>query len=278
MVPVTSFVIPLMVWAACIFCLVQVTDSPWLSPYHLHWSPEPFATQAALVAGLLLSLPAYITKYHNRNYTWRKVIIFRIIFTASILYIMGGFSVLDLVLVTAMGAVTAAVPITTQKWRTSTVNQALIYLFSIIAIPVLYAYLPYAASVLAATYLAVFMVMMSVLSNRSATLHPMPPGFDWRNTPDIKHPGGTLCDCPRHRNRRENPDVLQLCADCMEVYTKRPRDVKLSRGVLFILWCMRNIVVNRFIVLRLARNTDDCYFCSSRRGGLRGKIVPPPSP
>lgn len=278
MIPATLFVIPVAVWVAGIFCLIQVTDSPWLEPYRIPWAPEPFATQAVLVVGLLLSLPPYITKHHNRNYTWRKVVTIRVIFCAIMLYTMGGFSLIDMVLVTIVGAVTAAAPITIQKWRTNMVTQALIYIFSIAAIPILYAYLPYAVSVLAAASIAVFMVAVSVTSNRSDTPHPIPPGFDWRNIPDLKHPGGTLCDCPRHRNRRENPDVLQLCADCMEVYTKRPRDVKIKRTIRFILWCMRNIVVNKFVALRLARNSDDCYFCGSRRGGLRGKIVPPPSP
>ena len=29
------------------------------------------------------------------------------------------------------------------------------------------------------------------------------PGFDWKNTPAYKHPGGKNCPCPKHEYIRE---------------------------------------------------------------------------
>ena len=38
-------------------------------------------------------------------------------------------------------------------------------------------------------------------------------GFDWRNTPDSKHPGGNDCRCPRHEWVREKIDDAKHSCD-----------------------------------------------------------------
>ena len=35
------------------------------------------------------------------------------------------------------------------------------------------------------------------------------PGFDWKNTPAYKHPGGKDCPCPKHEYIREQINVAK---------------------------------------------------------------------
>ncbi len=61
------------------------------------------------------------------------------------------------------------------------------------------------------------------------------PGFDWKNTPAYKHPGGRNCPCPKHEYIREQINVartvsqtskevgkitLKFCPDHYKVYLK----------------------------------------------------------
>ena len=61
------------------------------------------------------------------------------------------------------------------------------------------------------------------------------PGFDWKNTPAYKHPGGKDCPCPKHEYIREQINftkqvnekgkeaskiTLKFCPDHYKVYTE----------------------------------------------------------
>jgi hypothetical protein len=61
------------------------------------------------------------------------------------------------------------------------------------------------------------------------------PGFDWKNTPAYKHPGGKDCPCPKHEYIREQINftrqvnqkgkepskiTLKFCPDHYRVYTQ----------------------------------------------------------
>ena len=232
------------------------------------------ATPAALPVAILLSAPAGITKYRSRLFAWKTGMTVRVALGALLLLVMGSTTAGDMLLVAAVSAVAAAAPFQVRGWRANNRDTALYLLAGMMLVPVSYAYMPYAVPVLSAILMAM-LVAAGLVAPRTEKTVETPPGFDWRNTPNEKHPGGDLCGCPRHRNRRENPGVLQLCADCMEVYMKRPTGTRLTRRMRLVLWLIRNVSV-RYMELRLVADVDDCHFCGSRRGGLRGRAVPPP--
>ena len=39
------------------------------------------------------------------------------------------------------------------------------------------------------------------------------PGFDWKNTPAYKHPGGKDCPCPKHEYIREQINVAKTMSE-----------------------------------------------------------------
>lgn len=264
------------VWAGILATLPLLSGSPWTEHYaDLVPIDLPYvASPAALPVAILMSIPAGITMYMKRSYIWKTNVTVRAIVGLLMLACMGGIAPGDMLVVLAAAAASSAAPCMVRGWRASRLDTSLFMLAGIVTVPLSYAYLPYAVPVLLALIFAC-LVAAGLAGRRSeATVEP-PPGFDWRNTPNERHPGGELCGCPCHRNRRENPGVLQLCADCMEVFRTRPAWLALSRRVRFILWVMRNISVH-YIDIRQVSDSDDCHFCGSRRGGLRGRVVPPP--
>lgn len=269
-------IIPIVVWAGILATLPLLSGSPWTEPYAdtISWTPMYIATPAALPVAILLSAPAGITKYRSRLFAWKTGTAVRVALGALLLLVMGSPTAGDMMLVAAVSAVTAAAPFPVRGWRANNRDTALYLLTGMVLVPVSYAYLPYAVPVLSAFCIAA-LVAAGLAAPRTEKIVEIPSGFDWRNTPNEKHPGGDLCGCPRHRNRRENPGILQLCADCMEVYRKRPVGVSLTKRVRLTLWLFRNVAV-LYMEMRLATDVDDCYFCGSRRGGLRGRAVPPP--
>ena len=269
-------IVPLAVWIGILATLPLLSGSPWTEPYAelIPWDLMYIATPAALPVAILLSAPAGITKYRGRLFAWKTGTTVRVALGALLLLVMGSPTAGDMLLVAAVSAVVSAAPFPVRGWRVNNRDTALYLLTGLILVPVSYAHMPYAVPVLSALLMST-LVAAGLLAPRTEKTVEMPPGFDWRNTPNEKHPGGDLCGCPHHRNRRENPGVLQLCADCMEVYRKGPVGVHLTRRVRIVLWLIRNVSV-RYMELRLVADADDCHFCGSRRGGLRGRAVPPP--
>ena len=267
---------PIAVWIGILATLPLLSGSPWTEPYAaaMPWAPIYIATPAALPVAILLSAPVGITKYRSRLFAWKTGMTVRVALGALLLLAMGSPTAGDMMLVAAMSAVAAAAPFPVRGWRANSRDTALYLLAGMVLVPVSYAHMPYAVPVLSAFCMAA-LVAAGLAAPRTEKIVEMPPGFDWRNTPSEKHPGGNLCGCPLHRNRRENPGVLQLCADCMEIYRKRPAGVRLAKRVRLALWLFRNVAV-RYMELRLAADVDDCRFCGSRRGGLRGRAMPPP--
>ena len=269
-------IIPVAVWIGILATLPVLSGSPWTEPYAdlIPLEPMYIATPAALPVAILLSAPAGVTKYRGRLFAWKSGMTVRVVLGTLLLLVMGSLTAGDILLVAAVSAVASAAPFPVRGWRVSNRDTALHLLAGLVLVPISYAYMPYAVPVLLALIMSI-LVAAGLVAPRTEKPIEMPPGFDWRNTPNEKHPGEDMCSCPRHRNRRENPGILQLCADCMEVYMKRPTGVRLTRRVRVVLWLIRNVSV-RYMELRLVSNADDCHFCGSRRGGLRGRAMPPP--
>lgn len=143
----------------------------------------------------------------------------------------------------------------------------------LIGVSILYGLLPYGVSV-AVTFYAVMLFLVSGKDTNKVV--PMPPSFDWRNAPDIYHPGGSSWSCPQHARKREETDVIHLCKDYYDAYMDRPDMVTLSKDRWFLLWFCQNVLFGKSVEMRVG--DVKCYFCNSRGGGLRGKIMPPPTP
>ena len=115
------------------------------------------------------------------------------------------------------------------------------------------------------------------------------PGFDWKNTPAYKHPGGKDCPCPKHQYIREQINVartvgrnsnqasrvtLKFCPDHYRVYIKEvipamPLKYKLITKVALKIGAIK-IEELKYMQSEL------CFYCRFGSGGHEKKTELPP--
>lgn len=115
------------------------------------------------------------------------------------------------------------------------------------------------------------------------------PGFDWKNTPAYKHPGGRNCPCPKHEYIREQIGVaktvsetsreasnitLKFCPDHYRVYLKEviPAMPLKYRLLTKIALKMGAIKVEELKYMQ----SDQCFYCRFGSGGHDKKNELPP--
>ena len=115
------------------------------------------------------------------------------------------------------------------------------------------------------------------------------PGFDWKNTPAYKHPGGRNCPCPKHEYIREQINftkqvnekskettkvTLKFCPDHYKVYMEEvipamPLKYKLLTKIALKLGAIQ--------VEQLTHMQSDlCFYCKFGSGGHDKKSELPP--
>jgi hypothetical protein len=122
------------------------------------------------------------------------------------------------------------------------------------------------------------------------------PGFDWKNTPAYKHPGGKDCPCPKHEYIREQINVaktmsennketssefrqkaqvtLKFCPDHYEVYFK---EVIPSMPFKYRLMTKVAVRLGAISIQRLTyMQSDQCFYCKFGSGGFDKKAELPP--
>jgi hypothetical protein len=122
------------------------------------------------------------------------------------------------------------------------------------------------------------------------------PGFDWKNTPAYKHPGGKDCPCPKHEYIREQINVakttsensketspefrqkaqvtLKFCPDHYEVYFK---EVIPSMPLKYRLMTKVAVKLGAISIQRLTyMQSDQCFYCKFGSGGFDKKAELPP--
>ena len=260
-------------YCAILFATVLLTDSPFIN--FDEWLPTmPILPPHVLPILILVAGPAVMVPGYTPKFAWRQTVAVKLVVGCLLLHVMGGITPYGLLGLVGAVCVISATPIVAKGWRANMGRRAGVGVLVLIIIPIIYGLLPYGAVVVIAFYVMVLLLLSGRDTDRVV---PMPPGFDWRNTPNTQHPGGLSCSCPRHTRMREEPHVIRLCKDCYNVYMNRHDFVDLSRGRRVLLWFCRNIVFDKFVEMRIG-DVDKCYFCNSRGGGLRGKIIPPPIP
>jgi hypothetical protein len=115
------------------------------------------------------------------------------------------------------------------------------------------------------------------------------PGFDWKNTPAYKHPGGRNCPCPKHEYIREQINVartvsktskevgkitLKLCPDHYKVYLKEviPAMPFKYRMLTKIALKIGAIQIEQLKYMQ----SDQCFYCKFGSGGHDKKTELPP--
>ena len=116
------------------------------------------------------------------------------------------------------------------------------------------------------------------------------PGFDWKNTPARKHPGGTKCPCPKHEYIREQtryavetsveskrlimPNILSFCPDHYRIYFDE---------MIPALPFMRRMLAKIIIKIKLVKikqltymESQRCFHCKFGSGGYDKKNELPP--
>ena len=122
------------------------------------------------------------------------------------------------------------------------------------------------------------------------------PGFDWKNTPAYKHPGGKDCPCPKHEYIREQINVaktmsennkeasqefrqkaqvtLKFCPDHYEVYFK---EVIPSMPFKYRLMTKVAVRLGAISIQKLTyMQSDQCFYCKFGSGGFDKKAELPP--
>jgi hypothetical protein len=122
------------------------------------------------------------------------------------------------------------------------------------------------------------------------------PGFDWKNTPAYKHPGGKDCPCPKHEYIREQINVaktmsehnkeaspefrqkaqvtLKFCPDHYEVYFK---EVIPSMPFKYRLMTKIAVKLGAISIQKLTyMQSDQCFYCKFGSGGFDKKAELPP--
>lgn len=122
------------------------------------------------------------------------------------------------------------------------------------------------------------------------------PGFDWRNTPAYKHPGGKDCPCPKHEYIREQISftkqvneaskrsgggkgeparvTLKFCPDHYRVYTEEvipamPLKYRILTKIALRLGAIQIEHLNHM-------QSDMCFYCRFGSGGHGKKSELPP--
>lgn len=114
------------------------------------------------------------------------------------------------------------------------------------------------------------------------------PGFDWRNTPAYKHPGGKDCPCPKHEyireqinftkqmnNERESSRVtLRFCPDHYRVYVD---EVIPSMPLKYRILTKMALRMGAIKVIQLKyMESELCFYCKFGSGGFDKKNELPP--
>lgn len=115
------------------------------------------------------------------------------------------------------------------------------------------------------------------------------PGFDWKNTPAYKHPGGKNCPCPKHEYIREQINVakaisetsrqsssitLKFCPDHYRVYLKEviPAMPLKYRILTKIALRIGAIKIEQLKYMQ----SDQCFYCRFGSGGHGKRTELPP--
>jgi hypothetical protein len=121
------------------------------------------------------------------------------------------------------------------------------------------------------------------------------PGFDWKNTPAYKHPGGKDCPCPKHEYIREQINVaknisankeknntnkhraqitLKFCPDHYNVYFD---EVIPSMPLKYRLMTKFALKIKAILIQKLTyMQSDQCFYCKFGSGGFDRKTELPP--
>jgi hypothetical protein len=121
------------------------------------------------------------------------------------------------------------------------------------------------------------------------------PGFDWKNTPAYKHPGGKDCPCPKHEYIREQISVaknisankenntsskhraqitLKFCPDHYDVYFD---EVIPSMPLKYRLMTKFALKIKAILIQKLSyMQSDQCFYCKFGSGGFDRKTELPP--
>ena len=115
------------------------------------------------------------------------------------------------------------------------------------------------------------------------------PGFDWKNVPAYKHPGGKDCPCPKHEYIREqinfvkqshrNGDeqsriTLKFCPDHYKVYMDEvipsmPFKYKILTRIALKMGAIKVHILSHM-------QSDMCFYCKFGSGGFDKKNELPP--
>ena len=115
------------------------------------------------------------------------------------------------------------------------------------------------------------------------------PGFDWKNTPAYKHPGGRNCPCPKHEYIREqinvaktvnnskreaSPLTLKFCPDHYKVYMDEviPAMPLRYRMITKVALKIGAIKIEQLKYMQ----SDQCFYCKFGSGGHDKKSELPP--
>ncbi len=114
------------------------------------------------------------------------------------------------------------------------------------------------------------------------------PGFDWKNTPAYKHPGGKDCPCPKHEYIREQINVakaisettrqssikLKFCPDHYRLYLKEviPAMPLKYRILTKIALRIGAIKIEQLKYMQ----SDQCFYCRFGSGGHDKRTELPP--
>ncbi|MBI1657375.1 MAG: hypothetical protein IS632_01180 [Thaumarchaeota archaeon] len=114
------------------------------------------------------------------------------------------------------------------------------------------------------------------------------PGFDWRNTPAYKHPGGKDCPCPKHEYIREQINytkqmnnqhqqsqfTLRFCPEHHDVYHN---EVIPAMPLKYRILTKMALRLGAIQVVKLTHMQSDlCFYCKFGSGGFDKKTELPP--
>jgi hypothetical protein len=115
------------------------------------------------------------------------------------------------------------------------------------------------------------------------------PGFDWKNTPAYKHPGGRNCPCPKHEYIREQINVartvsrtsrdtgkvtLKFCPDHYRVYLN---EVVPAMPFKYRILTRIALKIGAIQIEQLKyMQSDQCFYCKFGSGGHGKKSELPP--
>lgn len=114
------------------------------------------------------------------------------------------------------------------------------------------------------------------------------PGFDWRNTPAYKHPGGADCPCPKHeyireqmnytrkmrKERQDSQFKLRFCPDHHRTYLE---EVIPAMPLKYRILTKIALKTGAIRVIKLSHMQSDlCFYCKFGSGGFDKKTELPP--